>query len=129
MKPAARQCLRSHGSLLRDDWRRLLCQVIDKAIAAHDFALVAFVLIHEHLLVDPRSQTAKALATQGRRQWHPVAPDVGSSEFVLKRLRRLLTDIKQPFPRRVKRILVKEKSPLISDLTVLERPGKEAFRF
>jgi putative transposase len=126
--------------LVRDDWRRLICQAIDKAIAAHDFALVAFVLMpeHVHLLVYPRPQTAKALASRrlhgpapmaGRRQWHPVAPDVGSSEFVLKRLSRLLTDIKQPFSRRVKRILVNEKSPLVSQLTVTERPGKPVFRF
>ena len=117
--------------LLRDDWRILLCQAIDKAVAAHDFALVAFVLMpeHVHLLVYPRSQTANALATQSRRQWHPVTSDVGSIEEILKRLSRLLADIKQPFARRVKRILVKERSSLLSDLTVLERPGKEAFRF
>jgi putative transposase len=40
-----------------------------------------------------------------------------------------LADIKQPFSGRIKRILLNEKRPLISDLTVLERPGKEAFRF
>ena len=107
------------------------CQAIDKAIAAYDFALAAFVLMpeHVHLLVYPRSQTAKALAGQSPRQWHPVASAVGSSKEILKRLTRLLADIKQPFSRRVKRILVKERSPLLSDLTVLERPGKEAFRF
>ncbi len=117
--------------LVRDDWRRLLCQAIDKAIAAHDFALVAFVLMpeHVHLLVYPRSQTAKTLATQGCRQWHPVASDVGSSESVLKRLSRLLADIKQPLSGRIKRVLVKENSPLLSELTVMERPGKPVFRF
>lgn len=41
----------------------------------------------------------------------------------------MLADIKRPFSDRVKRMLVKEKSPLISDLTVRERPGKETFRF
>jgi len=54
---------------------------------------------------------------------------VGSSEFVHKRLSRLLADIKQPFSRRVKRLLVNGKSSLLSQLTVAERPGKEAFRF
>jgi putative transposase len=117
--------------LVRDDWRRLLCQAIDKAIAAHDFALVAFVLMpeHLHLLVYPRHQTAEALASQGPRQWHPTASDIDSSKEVLERLSRLLADIKQPFSRRVKRILVDERSPLLSDLTLFERPGKKAFRF
>jgi len=117
--------------LVRDDWRILLCESIDTAIAAHHFALVAFVLMpeHVHLLVYPCRQTAEALASQGPRQWHPVASDVGSSKEILKRLSRLIADIKQPFSRRVKRILVKEKSPLVSDRTVSERPGKETFRF
>jgi putative transposase len=124
-------CVRRSQLLVRDDWRILLCQAIDKAITAHDFALVAFVLMpeHVHLLVYPRSQTAKALAGQSPRQWHPVASDVSSSEFVLKRLSRLLADIKQPFSGRIKRALVKENSPLLSELTVMERPGKPVFRF
>jgi putative transposase len=124
-------CVGRSQLLVRDEFRVLLCQAIDKAIAAYDFALVAFVLMpeHVHLLVYPRSQTAKALASQGPRQWHPVDSDVGSGKEILKRLTRLLADIKQPFSRRVKRILAKERSPLLSDLSVLERPGKEAFRF
>ena len=76
-------CYERSPLLVRDDWRRLLCQAIDKAIAAHDFALVAFVLMpeHVHLLVCPRPQTAKALASPrlhepapmaGCRQWHPT---------------------------------------------------------
>jgi len=32
-----------------DEWRRLLCQAIDRAISAHEFALVAFVLLPEHV--------------------------------------------------------------------------------
>jgi putative transposase len=126
--------------LLRDDWRRLFCQGIDKAIAAHDFALVAFVLMpeHMHLLVYPRSQTAKALASRrlhgpapmvASRRWYSVASDADSSDQILKRLSRLLADIKRPFSDRVKRLLVKENSPLVSELTVAERPGKSAFRF
>jgi putative transposase len=124
-------CYARSQLLVRDDWRQLFCQGIDKATSTHGFALVAFVLMpeHVHLLVYPRSQTAEALAAQSRRQWHPVASDVGSSKQILKRLSRLLVDIKQPFSGRVKRILLKENSPLLSQLTVLERPGKEAFRF
>jgi putative transposase len=124
-------CYERSQLLVRDDWRILLCQAIDKAIAAHDFALVAFVLMpeHVHLLVYPRSQTAKALASQSSRQWHPVASDVGSSKFVLKRLSRLLADIKQPFSGRIKKTLVKEQSPLLSQLAVTGRPGKPVFRF
>ena len=66
-------CVGRSQLLMRDDWRILLCQAIDKAIAAHDFALVAFVLMpeHVHMLVYPRSQTAKALAAQSLP---PVAP-------------------------------------------------------
>jgi hypothetical protein len=41
----------------------------------------------------------------------------------------LLADIKQPLSGRIKRVLVKENSPLFSELTVMERPGKPAFRF
>jgi putative transposase len=124
-------CIGRSQLLVRDDWRILLCQAIDKAIAAHDFALVAFVLMpeHVHLLVYPRSQTAKALAAQSRRQWHPVASDVDSNEQILKRLSRLLADIKQPLSGRIKRVLVEENSLLLSALTVMERPGKPVFRF
>jgi hypothetical protein len=59
----------------------------------------------------------------------PGATDDGSSEFVLKRLSRLLADIKQPHSGRIKRVLVKENSPLLSALTLMERPGKPVFRF
>jgi putative transposase len=40
-----------------------------------------------------------------------------------------LADIKRPFSGRVKKLLVAEHNPLLSQLTVMERPGKEAFRF
>jgi putative transposase len=124
-------CSKRLQLLMRDDWRRLLCQVIDRAISDQEFALVAFVLMpeHVHLLVYPRRQTAKALAGQGPRQWHPAPSDVELGQLVLHRLSRLLADIKRPFSGRVKKQLVEEGSPLLLQLTVMERPGKEAFRF
>jgi putative transposase len=117
--------------LMHDEWRRLLCQAIDRAIAAHEFALVAFALMpeHVHLLVFPRDQTAKELTAQSRRQWPPIPSDVDSSQLILKRISRLLADIKRPYSARIKRILVAERNPLLSHLTVTERPGKEVFRF
>jgi putative transposase len=117
--------------LMHDEWRRLLCQAIDRAIAAHEFALVAFALMpeHVHLLVFPRDQTAKELTAQSRRQWPPIPSDVDSSQLILKRISRLLADIKRPYSARIKRILVAERNPLLSQLTVMERPGKEVFRF
>jgi putative transposase len=133
-------CYERSQLLLRDDWRRLLCQAIDRAISDHEFALVAFVLMpeHVHLLVYPRRQTAQALAgprlhepapTADPRQWHPVSSDVDSSHSVPDRISRLLADIKRPFSGRVKKRLVEELNPLLSQLTVTERPGKKAFRF
>ena len=59
-------CYERSQLLVRDDWRRLLCRAINQATSDQDFALVAFVLMpeHVHLLVYPRQQTAKALAGQ-----------------------------------------------------------------
>jgi REP element-mobilizing transposase RayT len=53
--------------LMHDEWPRLLCEAIDRANSAHEFALVAFVLMpeHVHLLVFPRDQAAK--------HWRPKA--------------------------------------------------------
>ncbi len=40
-----------------------------------------------------------------------------------------LAGIKQPASKRIKRLLEEWKSPLLVDLTVRERPGKDTFRF
>ncbi|QDT54188.1 Transposase IS200 like protein [Caulifigura coniformis] len=95
--------------LTRDDWRQMLCQSIDRAIANHKYRLVAFVLMtnHVHLLVFPTEVRPGEL------------PDLDV----------LLSAIKRPFSYRVKQMLIAEKSPLLHELTVLERPGKPAFRF
>jgi putative transposase len=42
---------------------------------------------------------------------------------------RYLARIKQPFSKQIKDILVGQGSPLLPQLTVLERPGKTCFRF
>jgi putative transposase len=104
---------------------------IDRAISSHHFALVAFVLMpeHVHLLVYFRGQAAKSLAAPNRRQWHPVASPPNSTPSIVDELSRLLADVKRPFSGRIKKILAKEGSPLLSRLTVMERPGKPAFRF
>ena len=41
----------------------------------------------------------------------------------------LLSATKQPYSVRIKRILEAARSPLLQKLTVLERPGKTAFRY
>ena len=58
---------------------------------------------HVHLLVYP-----------DERQ-----PDIG----------RYLAQIKQPFSKSIKQILVDRKSRLLERLTITERPGKTCFRF
>jgi putative transposase len=99
-------CYRRSQLLTNDLWRLLLCQSIDRAVSSHQFALVAFVLMpeHVHLLV-----------------LSPITSVSGVS--------RLLADIKRPFSGRIKNLLVKDRDPLLSRLTVVERPGKLAFRF
>ena len=67
--------------------------------------LVGFVFMpeHVHLLVFPLDKE----------------PNIG----------RYLARIKQPFSKRIKQTLVDSGSPLLDELTVLERPGKSCFRF
>jgi putative transposase len=91
--------------LTTDSWRRLLSESIDRAVARHQFRTVAFVYMpeHVHLLVDP------------------VVSD--------SRVDRLLYAIKRPFSYRIKQQLEQTANPLIEQLTVRERPGKQVFRF
>ena len=91
--------------LTNDDWRRMLSESIDRAVARHRYRLVAFVFMpeHVHLVVDPRVEAS------------------GIAE--------LLNAIKRPFSTRVKRLLVEAKSRLLKRLTVRQRPGVTAFRF
>jgi putative transposase len=123
-------CYQRSPLLANDLWRQLLCQAINRAISSHQFALVAFVLMpeHVHLLIDSRGQAARTLVGQGRRlRSTPVRAH--STQSTVARLSRLLADIKRPFSGRVKKILAEGKDPLLSRLTVMERPGKLAFRF
>jgi len=92
--------------LLDDDKSRiLLCESIDRAISGHDFRLVAFVLMpeHVHLLVCPMEPK----------------PEID----------KLLFAIKRPFSYRIKKHLEKTGDPRLAELTVRERPGKVTFRF
>src|SRR5262249_10560835 len=88
-----------------DVWRRLLAESIDRALRGHNFRLVAFVFMpeHVHLLV------------------YPVGPE--------SRVDLLLKAIKRPFLTRLKQLLQANRSPLLGRLTVRERPGVERFRF
>jgi putative transposase len=99
-----------HLNLITNDlWRSMLCRSIDRAIENHKYRLIAFVLMpdHVHLLVYPT--------------------DVKPGE--LPDLDVLLSAIKRPFSYRIKQLLIAENSPLVERLTVMERPGKPAFRF
>ena len=42
---------------------------------------------------------------------------------------RLLGQLKQPFSKEIKQVLVEHRSPLLGKLTVRERPGKTCYRF
>jgi putative transposase len=95
--------------LTNDLWRKMLCTAIDRGIAGHKFRLIAFVLMpeHVHLLVYPT-----------------VLKENGDAP-----VDDLLYAIKRPFSFRIKQLLIQERSPLLAELTILERPGKTAFRF
>ncbi|HEV3301555.1 MAG TPA: transposase [Planctomycetaceae bacterium] len=123
-------CFERSRLLTNHLWRQLLCQAIDRAISSHQFGLVAFVLMpeHVHLLVDSGGQAARTLAGQGP-QSRPTPVRAHSTQSTVARLSRLLADIKRPYSGRIRKILLKDHDPLLSSLTVMERPGKLAFRF
>jgi len=98
-------CYQQRPLLIDDQWRRMLAESLDRAVIGHKFQLVGFVFMpeHVHLLV-----------------YHLFdSPDIDG----------LLSAIKRPFSVRIKRLLENSGSSLLSDLTVRERPGKQAFRF
>jgi putative transposase len=98
-------CYRQMPLLVNDDWRRRLSRSIDNAATETKMELVAFVFMpeHVHLLVYP-------LLSQG------------NIDLFLARL-------KQPFSKQIKELLTASHNPLLSSLTVRERPGKYCFRF
>lgn len=91
--------------LTNDAWRQKLARTVDAANDECRFQLVAFVFMpeHLHLLTYPTDEM----------------PDFG----------KYLARIKQPFSKLIKEILVKNRSQLVEQLTVQERPGKSCFRF
>ena len=98
-------CDRRLPLLTNDVWREMFCRAIEKALVKREWRLVAFVLMpeHVHLLVYPMTR--------------PVRVD------------RFLAMLKQPYSVRVRRLLESNRSPLLKQLTVQERPGKWTFRY
>jgi putative transposase len=98
-------CYRRLKLLTNDAWRGYLARSIDAAGEQYRFQLAAFVLMpeHVHLLTFPLDEK----------------PDIAG----------YLNTLKRPVAVHVKRDLQRTSSPLLSRLTVLERPGKSAFRF
>jgi putative transposase len=98
-------CYQRRQLLLDDRLCVRLAEAIDAANQEEQFDLVAYVFMpeHVHLLVYPR----------------PNEP----------RLSMYLARVKQPTSKAIKAQLELDGSPLLRELTVRERPGKECFRF
>ena len=98
-------CYRRMPLLTNDEWRRRLAKSIDEAGKKCRIELVAFVFMpeHVHLLVNPLSKTGD--------------------------IEDYLAQLKPPFSKEIKSLLVEAKSPLLKRLTVRERPRKTCFRF
>ena len=98
-------CYQRMPLLTNDTWREELSRCIESAGVESEMELVGFVFMpeHVHLLVYPKS------------------PNVSISFYLAR--------VKQPFSKRIREILAAEGSPLLSQLTLQERPGKTCFRF
>ena len=98
-------CYRRTPLLTNNTWREMLSRSIDAAVERHGYRLAAFVFMpeHVHLLVVPSITSGK--------------------------IQSLLSALKRPYSFRIKTLLVAARSPLLKKLTVMERPGKMAFRF
>ena len=98
-------CYRRQPLLTNHLWRQMLSESIDRAFTRHDYRLVAFVYMpeHVHLLTYP-GQNASTIDA-------------------------LLRAIKRPYSFRIKRLLRDAKSTLLKHLTIRQRPGIERFRF
>lgn len=98
-------CYQRMPLLANDDWRKLLCQSIERAVDRYMYRIVAFVLMpeHIHLLVYPTTTPVK--------------------------INHLLSAIKQPHSVRIRKILENSHSHLLKRLIVQERPGKWSFRY
>ncbi|MBI1313354.1 hypothetical protein GC176_18840 [bacterium] len=92
--------------LLTDvDRLTLLSEAVTRATERHQFDLLAFVWMpeHVHLLVLPRTEESRIPA--------------------------LLNAIKRPFSYRVKQLLIEQQSSLLDRLIIRQRPGVTTFRF
>jgi putative transposase len=96
-------CAGRRPLLSNDTWRTWFCEGLQAACDRHDFLLLAYVLMpeHVHLLVYPASNEP--------------------------RIAKLLADVKRPFSRRIKRHLAETQSSTLACLTVAERSGAAVF--
>ena len=99
-------CFQRLPLLTNDPWRELLAESIDKALDEHALRLGAFVFMpeHVHLLL-----------------W-PIDPNDA-------RISQFLKTLKLSCSTKIKARLRAVRSPILKQLTVLERPGKSVFRF
>ena len=98
-------CYRRQPLLVDDQIRLLFCEALGRAIQKHEFRLLAFVVMpeHVHLLVHPQT--------------------------VHSRISELLFAIKRPSSHRIKRHLQQTAPETLTSLTIHQRPGVETFRF
>jgi len=98
-------CYRQMPLLTKDVWRQMLSVSISRATANHEFDLIAFVFMpeHVHLLVLPRTTDS--------------------------RISGLLKAIKRPYSFRIKQLLKHSNSGLLEKLTIRQRPGVMTFRY
>lgn len=91
--------------LTNDLWRKLLSESVDRALNGHNYFLVAFVFMpeHVHLL---------------------VYPGVGGGD-----IRAFLYAIKRPYSYRIKELLQASHTSLLSKLTVTDRRKGVVFRY
>ncbi len=98
-------CFQRRPLLTNNHWRTLLLESIDRATHRHRYRLTAYVLMPEHVHL-------------------VVYPDLDASK-----IHQLLTAIKRPFSYRIKQLLVENRSSLLQQLTVRQRPGVSVFRY
>jgi putative transposase len=98
-------CFQRQPLLVDEEWRKLLATSITRAVTTHQFRLVAFVFMpeHVHLLVFPERNAGTISA--------------------------LLAAIKRPFSYRIKQLLAETNPELLSRLTIRQRPGATTFRY
>ncbi len=98
-------CYRRRPLLVEDRVRVVFCEALGRAIQKHEFRLLAFVVMPEHVhpLVHPRT--------------------------VRSQISELLFAIKRPSSHRIKMYFRQTAPEILHSLTIRQRPGVEAFRF